>query len=354
MPLIRPTLTQLNNQAINQIEALIPNTDARMRFSVLGVFAKVWAGLIDGLYSTLNWLSRQLFVTTATTQYLTQIAESYGVNRLPAAAAIGCITVNGVNNTAINLGTIFTTNNGIQYQTTQSVIIFNGTININVICLSVGSVGNIDYQAPLTPAIPIVGLTDAAVCTAGISGGSDNETDEQLRARTLLRLRNPPGAGTKSDWTRWAFSLGSTVTRVWILPTVYGNGTVGVVFAEDNNGIVPTPSRINQMLTHLAQFTPVGSNVYVFAPTLKLIDFTIQLTPSNDLNIRLNVIEELKDLMYREASPGLTVPVSHINEAISSGQGEFDHNLIVPNLPLTFIANAPVFEIGVLGNIVWL
>jgi uncharacterized phage protein gp47/JayE len=354
MPIIRPTLTELNNQAISQIEALIPNTDARMRFSVLGVFAKIWAGLIDGLYSTLNWLSRQLFVTTATTKYLTQIAESYGVNRLPATAAIGCVKVDGLSGTSIPLGTIFTSTSGIQYQTTQSIILDNTlTANINVICLNVGSIGNITYTAQLTPLQPIVGLTNSTVCTSGISGGSEEESDDGLRARTLLRLRNPPGAGTKSDWERWAFSLSASVTRVWILPTVYGNGTVGLVFAEDNDGIVPTQSRINQMLIHLAQFTPVGSNVYVFPPTLKTIDFNITLNQNADINVRNNVTEELKDLLYREASPAATVPLSHISEAISSGQGEFDHTLNMPTSPLTFIAQAPVFEIGALGVILW-
>jgi uncharacterized phage protein gp47/JayE len=107
------------------------------------------------------------------------------------------------------------------------------------------------------------------------------------------------------------------------------------------------------MLIHLAQFTPVGSNVYVFPPTLKTIDFNITLNQNADINVRNNVTEELKDLLYREASPAATVPLSHISEAISSGQGEFDHTLNMPTSPLTFIAQAPVFEIGALGVILW-
>jgi uncharacterized phage protein gp47/JayE len=132
---------------------------------------------------------------------------------------------------------------------------------------------------------------------------------------------------------------------------VYGNGTVGIVFAEDGLAIAPPPARIAQMQTHLAQFTPVGSVVFVFAPALVPVNFTIALTPSNP-TVQTNVLEELRDLLYREAAPQKTIPLTHVSESISSAQGEFDHT--VTAAPLTFTGVAPVFQIGTLGAVTWI
>lgn len=41
----RPTLGQLISTAEAEINALIPNADARLRFSMLNVFARVWSTL---------------------------------------------------------------------------------------------------------------------------------------------------------------------------------------------------------------------------------------------------------------------------------------------------------------------
>lgn len=354
MPLIKPTLTELRNQAINEINALVPNADARLRFSVLGVFAKVWAGLVDGLYSLVNWLSKQLFVNTATGKYLSDRGEVYGINRLPASAAAGCAFVQGTAGATINIGTVIQRNDGVQYQTTAGAIIpASGYINIPCIALDTGDNGNATAGVILNLTSPIAGVTSLVVCDDGIGGGSEQENDEALRARIYERQTNPPGAGTKSDWERWAKQLGASVTRVWAIPTVYGLGTVGVVFAEDNNGVVPLPARVAQMQAYLNTLAPLGSMVHVFAPTLKPINFTIHEVPNADPQVRTNILEELRDFISREAYPNNTIPLSQITEAISSAQGETDHNLILPTAPITFTAAAPTFEIGVLGAVTW-
>lgn len=350
----RPTLGSLISTAEAEINALVPNADARMRFSILGVFARVWAALVDGLYSALIFLSRQLFVMTATRSFLTLIAESYGIFRLPITAAQGCATLQGASGTVVPVSTIFLRSDGIQYQTTAGVVIPPaGFIDVSVIALTQGDIGNAAAGVLLQPSVPIAGLTGATVCAAAISGGAEEELDDALRERVLFRLQNPPGAGTVTDWERWARSMSAAVTRVWVVPTVYGNGTVGIVFAQDNGPVVPPPSAVTQMQAYLAQFTPAGSDVYVFAPTLVPTNFEIHEEPNADPTIRQNIINELTDLLYREAGPGRTIPLTHVHEAISSAQGEQDHVLTVPAAPLVFTKVAPVFQVGVLGNVVW-
>ncbi|MES2685734.1 MAG: baseplate J/gp47 family protein [Pseudomonadota bacterium] len=350
----RPTLGSLINTAEAEINALVPNADARMRFSILGVFARVWAALTDGLYSALVFLSRQMFVMTATRTFLTLIAESYGIFRLLTTPAQGCITLTGAAGTAVPAGTIFQRADGLQYQATAGTVIPPaGFIDLAAIALTQGELGNAASGVLLQPTSPIAGLAGSVVCAAGMGAGADDETDDALRARVLLRLRNPPGAGTAADWTRWALSMNASVTRVWVVPAVYGHGTVGIVFAQDDVGIVPNPAAIAAMESYLADFTPAGSVLHVFAPTLVPVDFNIHELPNNDPAIRESIRAELADLLFREAGPGSTVPLTHIHEAISSAQGEFDHVLVAPVAPLVFTAVPAVFQVGVLGVVNW-
>jgi uncharacterized phage protein gp47/JayE len=350
----RPNLGQLVATAEAEINALVPGADARLRFSVLGVFARVWARLVDGLYSALSFLSRQLFVMTATRQYLALIAESYGTYRLPKQVASGCIDVFGTAGSSVLSGTVFQRADGVQFEATSGVILdADGYGQVPAICLTQGVAGNSAQGVAMQPATAIAGVTSAAVCAAAISGGADEESDDALRARVLQRLQNSPGAGTVKDWERWAFSMSAAVTRVWVIPTVYGNSTVGIVFTMDNSSVVPPPSSIAQMTAHLNQFVPVGSTVYVFAPTLKPINFSISETPNGDPAVRTAITNELRDLLYREGGPGNTIPISHITEAISNAFGETDHSLIAPSTPIVLSGGAPVFEVGVLGTVNW-
>jgi uncharacterized phage protein gp47/JayE len=350
----RPNLGSLINTAEAEINALVPNADARMRFSIFGVFARVWAALTDGLYSALVFLSRQLFVMTATRTFLTLIAESYGIYRLLTTAAQGSIRVQGAAGSIVPVGTVFNRQDGLQYQTTAGIVVpAAGFIDVAAIALTQGLLGNAMAGVQLQPSSPIAGLTISTVAPSGMGGGADDETDDALRGRVLFRLQNPPGSGTESDWKRWASSFSSAVTRVWVVPTVFGNGTVAVVFAQDGAGIVPNPATVNLMKTYLAGFTPGGIDLYVYAPTLKPTNFSVHELPNGDPAVRQNIEAELADLLYREAGPGKTIPLTHVDEAISSAQGEYDHTLTVPAAPLVFSAVAPIFEVGTMGAMVW-
>lgn len=354
MPLLRPSLGNLINTAEAEINALLPGADARLRYSMLNVFARVWSALTDGLYSALAFLSQQLFATTATKEFLSKIADSYGIYRLPAQAAQGCILFTGTAGTAIPINTIVQRADGVQYTTTAGIVLpVTGFAEVPAIALVLGKLGNAAASVQLQVTSPIAGLASAAVCAAAIGGGADDELDDGLRARLLRRLRNPPGAGTVHDWEGWAFGLSAAVTRVWVVPTVYGFGTVGIVFTQDASSVIPPPSVVAQMQAYLAQFTPMGSTVYVFAPTLVPVNFAIHELPNGDPAIRQSITAELTDLLYREAGPSTTLPLSRINEAISAAQGEYDHALTIPTVAPVFAATAPVFQIGALGAITW-
>jgi uncharacterized phage protein gp47/JayE len=74
---------------------------------------------------------------------------------------------------------------------------------------------------------------------------------------------------------------------------------------------------------------PVTADLYVVAPTPVTLNFNIQLTP-NTASVKAAVEASLRDLLLREAAPGVTLLISHIREAISVAAGETDNVLISP------------------------
>ena len=354
MSFSRPSLGQLISDAQSAINTYITNADSRLRRSVLNVLARVFAGLTDGLYSTLQALSRQFFATTATGEFLDEIGSSIGITRLGNNCASGSITINGASGTVIAYKSLLTAANGVEVYTIAEVTIpAAGTIAGKVIATTAGVDGNLAAGVALTLATSVDGVSSIVVGSDGLTDGAAAETDAAYRVRILQRLRNPPGAGTIADWQRWAKLLDASITRVWVLSAFQGNGTVGVVFAQDNLAVVPTSTAVALMQTHLESYEPAGSHVTAIAPTIKTIPFVFSMLDADSASTRLAVMAELDDLLYREGYPGNTIPLSHVRAAISAATGETDYVLTSPSGALSFGDEYPSIEIGAVGAITW-
>jgi uncharacterized phage protein gp47/JayE len=349
MPFFRPTRQELFEQGANEINALVPNGDARLPFGILNVFAVIWAGLTDGLHQVLVYLSRQFFAHLADTEYLELIGIDYAIYRKAAAKAGGYVTVTGTAGSIVPVGTVLRRVDGVRYVATGGITIPPlGVATLQVLAEKVGLIGNSAAATILKPTSPLAGVTSIVVSVGTLAGGTETETDEELRARILYRRRNPPGAGTRSDWSRWALELPGA-TRVWVTSVPYGYGTVRVMFAMDNNGTIPSAQSLLDMAAHLEQYTPMGSELFVEPTVFLPVNFTIHDLPNGDPAIRQAITNELTDLLYREGGPGQTIPISHITEAISGASGEYDHVLTVPSAPIV----VPYNGIAALGTITW-
>lgn len=200
----------------------------------------------------------------------------------------------------------------------------------------------------------LAGVASAAVVTVGgLAGGADEETDEELRTRLLLRIRQPPHGGAKHDYTQWALAAHPDVTRVWVLPHGMGLGTVIVWFATDDvaTGPIPLPEVVAAVQTYIdgPAVRPVTAGVYVVAPVPAPLDLTIAGLSPATLAVREAVAAEILDLLRREAEPGGTILISHLREAISIAAGEWDHALVSPTADIAHGTG----HMAVVGEITW-
>lgn len=349
MPFTRPTLPQLIERDIADIESRLPGSDARLRRSVLGALARAHAGAVHGLYGFLDWLSRQILPDTADAEILARWANVWGVTRKAAAQAKGSVTLTGTTGVVIPAGTVLQRSDSVEFTTDAEATLAAGTATAAVTASVGGAAGNTAAGSALAFVSPIAGVNSSATVTAaGLTQGTDTESDDDLRERLLTRIQSPPQGGTAADYVAWAKEVAG-VTRAWCYPQELGVGTVTVRFVRDDDAsIIPDAAEVQAVQDHIDPLRPVTADVSVAAPIAVPLDFTITITPATQA-VKDAVAAELADLLRREAEPGGTILLSHIREAISVAAGETNHVLTVPAADVTHTTG----QLATMGTITW-
>ena len=349
MPFARPSLADLIARVASDIEAGLPGTDARLRRSNLGVLTRVHAAATHGLYGYLDFMARQLMPDTAETEFLERHASVYGVARKPADYARGNVLASGTSGAVVPAGTELQRADGRIYFTTAEATLASGTAILAVIADAGGTDGNATIGTVLVMTQPVAGVEPAApVQSGGLVLGADAETDDALRGRLLARIQAPPNGGSREDYVAWALQVPG-VTRAWVYPLEDGVGTVRVRFVRDNDvSLIPDGPEVTAVQNYIDGVRPVCANVTVSAPTAVAMPLSIAVTPDTT-DVRAAVTAELQDLLLREASPGGTILLSHIREAISIAAGETNYVMTVPSADVTRTAG----QITTLGTITW-
>ena len=352
MPFDRPTLPRLIERIGQDIASRSARTPMPLPGSPDRVLATALAGAAHLLHAHLDWLSRQFLPDTADADWLERHASIWLKNgRKPASFAFGTVDFTGAAGSTVQTGTLLQRADGMQYQTDLDATLgVGGSATVSITALAAGAAGNLAAGSSLSLVSPVLGV-DSAITTSGdgIVGGADAESDSELRARVLDRIRNPPQGGAKDDYVRWALEV-QGVTRAWCLPNHLGVGTVVVLFVRDNDASpIPDAAEVDVVQAYIDERRPVTAEVSAVAPIAVPTTYQIQLTPATAA-VKAAVEASLRDLHRREGEPGVTLLLSHIREAISLAAGESDHVLVDPTANVTHLP----YEMPTFGGIAWL
>lgn len=329
MTLVRPTLSTLIERARVDIESRLPGADSRLRHSVLDVFVRMHAGAAAGIYGYLENVADQLMPDTASGEYLARHASIWGLRRKAAVAAIVTATATGTNGSVIAAGAQLTRKDGAIYTVVDVETIAAGTAAITLQAAEAGADGNAPVGTVLTFSSPIAGVNATATVATIETTGEEEENDQSLRVRLLLRIRTPPEGGAAADYVAWALAQPG-VTRAWCYPGWLGAGTVGLTFVMDDRvDPVPLTADVSAVQDALDVLRPVTADLTVFAPATQVVNMTITSSPGS-AGVHAAIVAELQDFFRREAEPGGTLYLSRIREAISQADGEFSHVLTLP------------------------
>jgi uncharacterized phage protein gp47/JayE len=331
-----------------------------LRWAFSSILSAVLAQSVNDLYAWLETLVIQVTPAGAKRLVLDAWAGVFGLKRKSAAYARGTLVVTADSGTTIAAGTEFKNNAGQRFRVLEDATAdANDEALVSVRAVSAGPDSNTAANEDMALTGAIAGY-QSATSGDGLSGGTHLESDDDLRARLLFRIQNPPRGGADHDYVQWATSRGG-VTRAWTLPVIYGAGTVGVaIINDDNPGLDPGQAVVDDVQQYIGIYpnqpgvAPVTADVRVFVPAQKAFNFRIALGP-NTPAVQNAVNAELNDVFRRNIKPGASIPRSHFNEAISLAEAEHDHQILeitdANGDPVVGDVWAGVDGIGVLGNV---
>jgi uncharacterized phage protein gp47/JayE len=299
---------------------MLPNSVLRVLSDVMGALCQLTLQYVD-------WLAKQLLPDTAETEWLDRHGNIWLVNadgtkgRKLATPSVGTATFTGqIGGVTVPQATQLLYGQGLEFETTAAIVASDVPSPAPIRALDPGAAGNLLPGTSLTLVGSIPGIDNSATVQT-LDGGTDTETDDQLRARILHRIQNPPMGGAAADYVTWALAVPG-VTRAWAAPE-QGVGTITVRFLEDDlraddNGW-PTPDDVQRVALYIDQMRPVTvKDTYVVAPIKEFIDVTIAHLEPDTPEAQAEIEQSLNAMLFQKAAPGATIYNAWVSYAIMS------------------------------------
>ncbi len=213
---------------------------------------------------------------TTTGTRLRLLCKVFGVSERPMAGSSGYIIVSCVGTVVIPEGYICTAASGAKYKTTAIATATNGDL-VQVVAVSTGTATDQDAGA-------ILGWDSAAVgglkstCTVyvgGLTGGSDGDTDETLRARLIDRIAFPGAGGNWPQVKKWAEDASASIKAAYVYQAPQGPCSVGVAVEGVEDDGVLGQTVVNLAASAIAANYPGNVTLNVTSIVAEQVDIVI-------------------------------------------------------------------------------
>jgi uncharacterized phage protein gp47/JayE len=280
-------------EILAHLKSLEPNLDVSQD-TVPGAMVAALVELTYGIHANVKAAWNDIFPDSAMdTTTLERHAERVlgATPRKPATGSSGtdALRVTGtLAGAAVVAGDSLVHTDGTRYQLTEGATVGVGTADVSVEAISTGATTNkltgdtMDFESP--PA----NIETEATLVGNLSGGFDRETDAELLARVLVRIRNPPGGGRFADWLSWALEVVGISGAYVYGPSSAdvegrrGIGTVDVAIVTAGTGSARIPSTNDQTNVEdkLDEERPAGARDFsVLIPGQDDQDIDVRLDP---------------------------------------------------------------------------
>ncbi len=222
------------------------------------------------------------------------------------------------------------------------------TVESNKAVIPVKSVGvGLDKNQTLNETLiiqtPVVGANNnGAVNTDLISGGADEETDQELRSRLIFRLQNPVTLFNSAQIELLAREF-NFVDRVFTECITPDTGQVTIFILKEDN-VLPTSSELaqvkNKIVDEIMPCNTAAQDVIVLAPILIPTDFQLTAIIPNTDTMKLSIQNRLIDFFRKEPTPGeIITEIRYLCEI--QGTIDLDTGQLLEN----FVVNTPSGDI---------
>ena len=283
--------------------------------------------------------------------YLLEVrAMEYGLVRKEGTRSEGSITFSGVNGTVIPAGTMVSTISNLKFMTTTQETIVNGVATATIKSEFIGSKYNVEANKITNLPVVIVGVASVTNSSA-TNGGTDTETDDNLRNRLLYAIQNPSSSGCINDYKKWSLAVDG-VGDVKVFPLWNGPGTVQVVIINSNKEVANS-TLVNSVSTYIESVRPIGAAVSVISATAKAINISAKLNLINTVTItsvKATIEGKIKEHIKRVAFKSNYISYAQIGSIILDTEGVIDYvDLKINNATSNIIVAEK--EVAVLGTV---
>ena len=304
--------------------------------SDIGIRLKVLAEQIYELCAEAQRVEKQIFPQTGDGIYLDMHAETRGIKRKEALAAVGRLRFRrenpAVSDIDIEAGIICSTRLSpqVRFITTEPGILPAGenSVTIPAVAMDYGAVGNVAANAVsvMVSAAPGISLVENP---QSFSGGVDAESDEALRDRLLksyMYISNSTNSAFYYDLAMGA----DGVESVNIIPRARGRGTVDVIVAVQED--MPVQTVVNALQQELNVKKEVNVDVVVEAAEAVSADVNIQLEAAagNDFDTVAENCDKAVKAYFKALHVGEKLLTAGISSAVMNTAGVKNCRIILP------------------------
>ena len=297
----------------------------------------------EALYSRIEEISSKAFVATAVGKDLDAKLAEVGMSRIAATYSTGNVTFTGTAGTVILNGTQVKSDLLIFTVESSGTIPNGGTITLPAVCNVAGTAGNVPVGAINALVVSSSGITSVTNSEA-FTGGYEEETDAEARARYLSSAKRPATSGNKYHYEEWAKEASTGVGDVKCIPlwdndnthtpgSVVGNVTVLIL---DKNLMPPAVDSelIETVSAHIENERPIGVNVTVAPAVALTINVSVTLVLQDGYTsvvAETAIVSAIKNYLKNIAFVQNEVSVAHIGSCILSVDGVLDYENLSVN-----------------------
>lgn len=223
---------------------------------------------------------RQYHPLTATGQALVDIAALYGVTKREPSKASGYLVITCTGTVTIPSGYRCTGPNGEKYDTTSTSTAISTGAEVQVVAVNVGDATNQDAGATFTWDSSAVGglQQTAVVASGGITGGADEDTEEELRSRLIDRLAFPGVGGNVSQTRSIAEAASAAVDAAYVYAAVRGPASLDVAILRNEGDRALGTATVNAVAAALAADLPGHASINVTSVLEQGLDVVLRAT----------------------------------------------------------------------------
>ncbi|MCX7615626.1 MAG: baseplate J/gp47 family protein, partial [Clostridiales bacterium] len=225
-------------------------------------------------YQSLDAILPIAFVDETSGEYIDKRCAEYGITRKAGTKATATLHFTGTDGTIIPAGSVFLTVDGLEFETSATVTISNGTASAIATASEVGETYNVDAGTITQQIVSISGLS--GITNDKATGGTDPETDAAFVARLCDYLQKPATSGNINHYEQWALAVNG-VGAAKVTPLWNGAGTVKVLIVGADKGPVDSAIVAN-CLANIELNRPIGATVTVESATGLSVNISAEIT----------------------------------------------------------------------------